>query len=365
MNRTKTKIFGTLGPACRDGEVLKRMFQEGMDGIRLNLSHTALEDAADMIKACRVAARECGVEPELLIDMQGPELRIGELEEPLRLTAGEMISAGDIPFPEAVTEALRDALANRPSGQEILLDDGKILLETAPDDGTRLPKEGTRLPGAGIDEPEGDIPLRVVRGGLLQSRKSVALPGCRINTPAMTDRDRQQIRLAKQFGVTAVMQPFVRSREDLLEVRAALDQAGCGDIRLLAKIESRAGIRKLEELIPHCDEIVIARGDLGNDMELWELPAAQKRISAVCRERGRDFMVVTQMLDSMIRSQIPTRAEVSDIFNAVADGASSVMVTGETAVGEYPDLVIRYLFRTAREAERYCGRGDISYDTDK
>jgi pyruvate kinase len=169
----------------------------------------------------------------------------------------------------------------------------------------------------------------------------------------MTDNDRDQIRRAKEYGVTAVMQPFVRSKDDLIEVRKALDEAGCGDIRLLAKIENNDGINKLEELIPHCDEIVIARGDLGNAMDLWELPAAQKHISAACREAGRDFMVVTQMLDSMMHRQVPTRAEVSDIFNAVADGASSVMVTGETAAGDYPVLAIRYLYRTVREAEKY------------
>ena len=153
------------------------------------------------------------------------------------------------------------------------------------------------------------------------------------------------------------MQPFVRSREDLIEVRRALEEAGCPEIRLFAKIENRAGVERLPELIPCCDEIVIARGDLGNAMELWELPAVQKYIAAACRAAGRDFMVVTQMLDSMTHRQVPTRAEVSDIFNAVLDGAASVMVTGETAAGEYPALAIRYLARTAREAEAYRDRG--------
>ena len=127
---------------------------------------------------------------------------------------------------------------------------------------------------------------------------------------------------------------------------------------MFAKIENMAGISRLDELIPYCDEIVIARGDLGNAMELWELPAAQKRISAACRKAGRDFMVVTQMLDSMTHRQVPTRAEVSDIFNAVLDGAASVMVTGETAAGEYPALVIRFLYRTVREAEAYLRGGE-------
>ena len=325
------KIYGTIGPACRDKEILKRMFQEGMDGVRLNLSHTSLEEASPLIESFHNAARECGLNAELLIDMQGPELRIGDMNAPFSLITGDLIGIEDIPFPEDVKAVLRDG----DPGQEILLDDGKILLRT------EFPSQ-----------PHG-INLRVVRGGLLESRKSVALPGCTFHTPAMTENDRTQIKRAKEYGVTAVMQPFVRSREDLIEVRDALGHSGCNDIRLLAKIENRDGIDRLKELIPHCDEIVIARGDLGNAMELWELPAAQKYISSVCREAGRDFMVVTQMLDSMIHRQVPTRAEVSDIFNAVLDGASSVMVTGETASGEYPVLAMCYLCRSVREAESF------------
>ena len=302
-----------------------------MDGVRLNLSHTSLEEASPLIESFHSAARECGLNAELLIDMQGPELRIGDMNAPFSLITGDLIGIEDIPFPEDVKAVLRDG----DPGQEILLDDGKILLRTE-----------------FLPDPH-DIRLRVVRGGLLESRKSAALPGCTFRTPAMTENDRTQIKRAKEYGVTAVMQPFVRSREDLIEVRDALGHSGCNDIRLLAKIENRDGIDRLKELIPHCDEIVIARGDLGNAMELWELPAAQKYISSVCREAGRDFMVVTQMLDSMIHRQVPTRAEVSDIFNAVLDGASSVMVTGETASGEYPVLAMCYLCRTVREAESF------------
>ena len=322
----RVRIYGTIGPACRDSETMRRMFREGLDGVRLNLSHTSLEEAEALIESFHRAASECGVAPELLIDMQGPELRVGCLDAPVRLADGELIGILDIPFPETVHQVLEDA----DPGQEVLLDDGRILLKT-----------------------EGAHCLRVVRGGSLESRKSVALPGCTFRTPAMTENDRDQISRAKEYGVTAVMQPFVRSREDLTELRDALDQSGCEDVRLLAKIENRDGINRLGELIPFCDEIVIARGDLGNSMDLWELPAAQKHISAICRERGRDFMVVTQMLDSMTHRQVPTRAEVSDIFNAVLDGASSVKVTGETAAGDYPELVIRYLCKTVREAEAY------------
>lgn len=327
----KVRIYGTIGPACRDKEILKQMFQEGMDGVRLNLSHTSLEEASALIESCHEAARECGIDPELLIDMQGPELRVGIIKTPFRLIPEELVGIDDLPLPEVVKSALEDM----DSGQEVLLDDGKILLKT---------EYSSYLRGTG---------LRVVRGGLLESRKSVALPGCTFKTPAMTDNDRDQLKRAKDYGVTAVMQPFVRSREDLIEVRDALDHSGCKGIRLLAKIENKDGINRLKELIPYCDEIVIARGDLGNAMDLWELPAAQKHISAVCSKAGRDFMVVTQMLDSMMHRQVPTRAEVSDIFNAVMDGASSVMVTGETAAGDNPVLAIRYLYKTVREAEKF------------
>lgn len=331
----KVIIYGTLGPSCREEEVLKRMFREGMDGIRLNLSHTTLDESSVIIDAYHNAASACGIEsPELLIDMQGPELRIGSVNTPIDLETGTIISPAVIPFPENVL----DELLLKPHGQEILLDDGKILLKT-------------EIMNSESDDSE--YMLRVIRGGTLGSRKSIALPGCSIDTPAMTLKDIDNIKKAKKYGVTAVMQPFVRSKEDLIEVREALDKAGCSDIRLFAKIENMEGVNKLDELIPYCDEIVIARGDLGNAMDLWELPGVQKRISAACADAGRDFMIVTQMLDSMTHRQIPTRAEVSDIFNAVLDGAASVMVTGETAAGENPDLAIRYLARTVREAELY------------
>jgi len=324
------KIYGTIGPACRERGILTEMFREGMDGVRLNLSHTSLEDASELIGACRGAAREAGTEPELLIDMQGPELRTAAVAEAQSIPEGGLLDICALPLPEAVVNGLE----SMEEGREVLLDDGKILLRTE------------------RRAPDGPLMLRVLRGGALESRKSIAVPGYHIKAPAMTERDREQIKRAKEFGVIAVMQPFVRGKEDLTEVRAALDEAGCPGVRLLAKIENMDGIEKLDELIPCCDEIVIARGDLGNAMELWELPAAQKRIAAACRSAGRDFMVVTQMLDSMTHRRVPTRAEVSDIFNAVLDGAASVMVTGETAAGDFPVDVIRYLCRTVREAEK-------------
>ncbi len=317
------KIYGTLGPACEKEEVLEELLRLGLTGMRLNLSHIALPDAAGEIGALRRAAERVGVRPELIIDMQGPELRIGALAAPILLRAGETVSLEKLALPRAALEQIRP-------GRELLLDDGKLLL--------------TAVRGG---------KAHVNRGGVLHSRKSLALPGLELRLPALTEADLQNIAAARDCGVTGLMQPFVRSREDLEAVRGALDAAGCGHLRLFAKIENREGMEKLPELLGACDEIVIARGDLGNSMPLWELPAAQKTVAARCREAGRDFMVVTQMLASMEHSPVPTRAEVSDIFNAVLDGAASVMVTGETAVGDYPAETVRYLVNTVRQAEQY------------
>ena len=319
----KTEIYGTLGPACAETGILRDMLSLGMTGIRLNLSHISLAEAEPMLASLRRAEADSGRSCRLLIDMQGPELRIGALEAPLTLTEGSRINLDELRLSGQVRDAIRP-------GQEILLDDGKLMLRA---------------------EADGKALIR--RGGTLTSRKSIALPGKELRLPPLTGEDLENIARASDHGVTGVMQPFVRSAEDLKAVRAALDAAGGEKIRLFAKIEDMNGVNVLPDLTDAADEIVIARGDLGNSMPLWELPAVQKRIASCCRAAGKPFMVVTQMLSSMEQRPVPTRAEVSDIFNAVLDGASSVMVTGETASGKYPREVIRYLANTASEAERF------------
>ena len=291
------QIYGTIGPACADVETLEAMFRAGMTGIRLNLSHVTLAQAADQVDALHKAAQRCGKQAELLIDMQGPELRVGVLAEPLTLNEGEVFELGGkgIPLPDIAIPALLP-------GQEVLLDDGKLLLRVT-------------------EQTETGAVAEVLRGGVLRGRKSLALPGADLEPPTMTASDVENIRIAAFCGVTGVMQPFVRSRRDLEIVRQALDENGGANIRLFAKIENQTGLERLPEFLETADEIVIARGDLGNAMPLWELPAAQKRIEAQCRKAGKPFMVVTQMLASMEQNPVPTRAEVSDIFNAVADGA--------------------------------------------
>ncbi len=322
-------LYGTLGPRCADTETLEKMLDAGMTGIRLNLSHRSLLESAAWIEAFWQAAERTGTKPELIMDTLGPELRIGAMSGPAHLIEGKNIlldQPGGIPLPKAVTDRLRE-------GQELWMDDGKLRVE--------------------VFAVRGGLRGRVLQGGVLQSRKSVAIPGEEIRLPALTDSDRENLLRAKEFGVTGLMQPFVRGRADLESVREGMAACGCPSLRLFAKIENRVGLEKLPELLPACDEIVIARGDLGNAVPLWELPRVQKEIAALCRRENKPFMVVTQMLSSMENSPVPTRAELSDIFNAVLDGASSLMVTGETAAGAYPVEVVRYLAATAREAENY------------
>ena len=316
------EYFGTLGPSCAEENTLRKMIQAGMTGLRINLSHGGLNSRREWIRAAQAAAREEGITLKLLIDLEGPELRIGQLPEILELKEGEEICLQSLGVPALVLEKLE-------TGDEILLDDGKLLLSAS--------REGYG---------------KVVRGGLLKSRKSLAVSGKTFQLPTLTEHDLGNLALAEELGITGVMLPFVRGKEDLICLREALAAAGCPSVRIYAKIENLAGVAHLDELIQESDEIVIARGDLGNSMPLWKLPAVQKAISAACLEKGRDFMVVTQMLDSMHTRAVPTRAEVMDIFQAVLDGASSVMLTGETAGGKYPVEAMTYLVRTGREGEK-------------
>ena len=307
-----------------------------MTGMRLNLSHTTLVESKVLVENYQSAAQKLGIKPQILIDMQGPELRIGKVQEPLVLEAGEKILLDRkvdeesfdsdmykkrIPVPVEVTEALE-------AGAEVLLDDGKILLE--------------------MEDAE---TARVLRGGELKSHKSIKIIGKTIRMPALTEHDIANIQVAKEYGVTALMQPFAIDGAQLEEVRGVLRKYGAHEVQIYAKIENHLGVEHLEDILPKADVIIIARGDLGNDMPLWELPAVQKQIEQACKEAGKPYIVVTQMLASMEHNPVPTRAEVSDIYHAVYHGAWGVMLTGETAVGQYPIESIRYLANTAKVAE--------------
>ncbi len=312
------KLYGTLGPGCADEMILRKMFRAGMCGMRLNLSHGTLASAAPQLSLLRAAAEKEGVSCELLLDLQGPEVRVGALAEPVSLREGECVTLGaDIPVPELLFGNLR-AL------DELLLDDGALLLRV---------EEGRRC--------------RVLRGGVLKARKSIAVVGRELPTPVLTQQDRENLRAAKKCGATALLQPFVRGKEDVLALRSALTECGAEGLKIFAKIESLKGLHNLEEIADAADVVVCARGDLGNAMPLWELPRAQARIAEVCRAKGRPFMISTQMLHSMHDSAVPTRAEVTDVYMAAKSGAEYLLLTGETAAGKYPAEAMEYFARIA------------------
>ena len=327
------EYYGTLGPACGSVRTLKEMLAAGMTGVRLNLSHGDLEENGHWIRMVQEAGRELHSQVQILMDLRGPELRLGRFKEEIQAEEGSWLVLGDggLPVPE-------EALAYVCPGDRILIDDGKVELEA----------EAGAAPSAGGCR----ITARVVRGGLIKSGKSLAIEGKAVPMPTLTESDRKNIRAAVSYGITGVMLPFVRNKEDLLVLREALKEAGAGEIHIIAKIENMQGVEAIKELLPYCDHVVIARGDLGNAMPLWKLPGVQKRLARECREAGKPFMVVTQMLDSMHERAVPTRAEVLDIYNAVLDGASSLMLTGETAAGSYPVQAVEYLVNTGEEALR-------------
>ena len=340
MAAIKTQIYGTFGPSCKSREILEEMIKSGMTGMRLNLSHTTLEKSKEYIENYRMAAEKQGVVPQILIDMQGPELRIREMDD-ITLNQGEQIcfvrdekevDAEDsiektVPIPTAVMQTINP-------GNSVLLDDGKIRVQI-------------------LEVAERYAKAKVLVGGILKPHKSIKIVDVNVEMPVLTEHDLQNIRLAKEYGVTALMQPFVFSGEDLKKVREILKKEKAEHVQIFAKIENRVGADNLDNILPEADLIVIARGDLGNDMPLWELPVIQKEIENTCKKHRKPYMVVTQMLASMEQNPVPTRAEVSDIFHAVLHGAKAVMVTGETAVGKYPVEVIKYLSNTVRSAIEY------------
>ena len=322
-------FYGTLGTSCRDQQTIFDLFRAGMTGARLNLSHTTLVESGTLLREhFWPAAKQAGVQARLIIDLQGPELRVGSLDAPVRLDEGSQVRLGaaDIPIPP---EAVRAA----EPGCHISLDDSALLLE--------------------VQKQEEDTLLcKVLRGGVLERRKSLAVLGREVPSPTLTVDDLSNLDRAAEYGVTHVLQPFVRGREDLEALRRALDARGLNHVHIMAKIENQRGLAHLEEIVENADIICIARGDLGNNMPLWELPSVQKRIARCCRTHHRPFFVVTQMLWSMQQRPVPTRAEVCDIYNAVLDGADALMLTGETAVGAYPVPAMEYLVKTARRAEQ-------------
>ena len=324
------EFYATLGDPCAKREVLEKLFRAGMTGIRVNLSHTSLAKCAPILEELYWPAARAAGRPDahLILDLQGPELRVGELPRTLPLREGDELLLGDggVPIPQGILQTAR-------RGQQISIDDGALLLDVKRASPTVLL-------------------CRVVRGGPLLSRKSLSLLGAEIDTPPLTSDDVENLSRARSCGVTHILQPFVRNRQDIDVLRDTLAVLGLGRLQIMAKIENSQGCSHLDEIIGAADQICIARGDLGNTMPLWKLPGIQKDIASRCRAAGREFCLVTQLLWSMEQRPVPTRAEVCDIYNGVLDGASALMLTGETAAGRWPVQAMGYLVKTAGEALR-------------
>ena len=329
----RTKIVATLGPASESRERLRALLEAGVDAVRFNLSHGTHEGHSERAWLVREIAAELGRPVALIADLQGPKLRIGELTEPVFLRTGdritvcaeELASDGELPIAPAV---IGDVLE---PGHDVLIDDGLVRLRV---DGV----EGGRAKCA------------VVVGGLVGSHKGVNLPGVPVPIPSLTRKDLADLDWALETGVDFVALSFVRSAADVRDLRALLEQAG-SRAHVIAKIEKAEAVDVLDEILAETDAVMVARGDLGVEIGPALVPLVQKRIILRALERGKPVITATQMLETMMHSPEPTRAEASDVANAILDGTSAVMLSGETAVGEYPVEAVAYMDRIARAVE--------------
>ena len=328
-----TKIIATLGPASEPEPVLRRLIAAGMNVARLNFSHGTRSQHGRTIRLVRRLAREAGVPLAILQDLQGPKIRVGLLSSPLdlkegaavALTIGRKAAAGRIPIPFAgLGRALR-------RGSRILMKDGTIELVVTGRRGS-------------------EIQCRVVRGGTLGAHQGVNLPGVRIRSRALTAKDVRDLKFGLRHGVDAVALSFVRTAADLRHARRVMGRLG-GAVPLVAKLEKAEAIANLDEIVAEADAVMVARGDLGVELPAEGVPLLQKRIIRRANARGIPAITATQMLESMVHAERPTRAETSDVANAVLDGTDAVMLSAETAVGQYPVEAVTTMAQIAAAVE--------------
>jgi pyruvate kinase len=345
----KAKIVATIGPASQDEAVIERLVQAGMDAARLNFSHGTHAGHAARTSSLRRVSESLGKPLAILQDLQGPKIRVGALPAPLTLAAGQEI----ILYPQEDTSLLtshssllthHSSLLTVPvdfpelfgavhPGNRILMDDGRLLLTVRQADGRT-------------------VTAQVETGGVLTSHKGINLPGIRLNIPSFTEKDAQDLAFGLSLGVDAVAMSFVRSAEDVLQVRRAIEKAALENPPLLiAKLEKPETLDELDAILAAADGVMVARGDLGVEMSPEDVPGAQKRIIQAANRRGRLVITATQMLEAMIHNPLPTRAEASDVANAVFDGTDALMLSGETAMGEYPVESVAMMDRIVRQAE--------------
>ena len=316
----KTRIICTLGPATDSLEILKVMLRSGMNVARLNFSHGTYEEHADRIALLRQAEKETGLNAALMLDTAGPEIRTGPVKNGQAiLKDGQDFSLFTVPVDgdETKVSVNYDQLsASVRPGQHIMLDDGLIRLET-------------------LSVTGGEIRCTVVNGGVLTNKRGVNVPGADLPFPVLTEKDHEDLRFGVEQGMDIIAASFVRNAEDVKSIRARLDELG-GKQFIVAKIENLQGVDQLEGILRYTDGIMVARGDLGVEVAVEELPMLQKDMIHRCNLIGKPVITATQMLDSMMRNPRPTRAEASDVANAILDGTDAVMLSGETAAGLHP-----------------------------
>jgi pyruvate kinase len=333
----RTKIVGTIGPATADADVLDRLIAAGLDAARLNFSHGTHADHRRTAALVRTAQARAGRPLALIADLQGPKLRVGELERPRVLEVGEEVviagegaATGDeLPVsPPVLSEVLRP-------GDDVLIDDGLVRLR--------------------VEEVDpGRVRCVVVVGGAVDSHKGVNLPGVPVPVPSLTEKDLRDLEFALEIGVDYVALSFVRSAGDIRGLREVIERTD-SHAKIIAKIEKAEAVDELAAILDATDAVMVARGDLGVEIGSAAVPLVQKRIIAAALARGRPSITATQMLESMLRKPEPTRAEASDVANAVLDGTSAIMLSGETAVGAYPVEAVAYMDRIARAVEPSMG----------
>ena len=339
----KTKIICTLGPSTDKPGVIEKLVEAGMNVARLNFSHGTREEQLERINQVKRVREELKVPVGILLDTKGPEIRIGMFEDgkvtlkegqEFTLTTREIM--GNNKIVSVSFERLPEYLKK---GDKILADDGLIELQ--------------------VERIEGDdIVCVAVNGGKLSNKKSINLPGIHIEMPYMTEKDREDIIFGIENGVDFIAASFVRSKEDILDIKKIFEEKNEKMIKIIAKIENQEGVNNADEILAEANGIMIARGDLGVEISFEKLPGIQKKLIKKCYAAGKMAITATQMLDSMIHNPRPTRAEVSDVANAVYDGTSAIMLSGETAAGEYPVESVKVMSAIATETENA-----IHYDT--
>lgn len=340
----KTKIVCTIGPACSSESVMEQMLKNGMNVARFNFSHGDHEYHKEMMDTFRRVRDKLHLPAAVLLDTKGPEIRLGKFEN-----GKIMLKQGD-PFTLTTQECLGNekisciSYAGLPSqlyaGVRILLDDGRVAMTVA-------------------DVTDTEIHCRVDVGGELSNRKSLNIPNFPIDMEYISKRDEEDLIFGIEQDVDFVAASFVRRKEDVIALRKFLDYHGGHRIKIISKIENIEGVNHFDEILRYSDGIMVARGDMGVEIEFEKLPGLQKRFIRRCYQSGKMVITATQMLESMIHASTPTRAEITDVANAVFDGTSAVMLSGETATGEHPALVVKVMARIAEQAERDAFEMDV------